>query len=158
MIDSSLQVSIEQLLEPFLEERGVELVELQITGNSRKRTLRLFVDQPGGITVGECTQISRDFADVLDTDDPIDGSYLLQVSSPGLNRALKTTRDFDRSIGQLVKLVVEGKGDLVGSLESYDDTELHLRIEDEIKVLKTSEITRANLHFDMQASLRNSTS
>ena len=120
--------------------------------------MRLFVDRQGGITVGECTQISRDFADVMDTENPIEGSYVLQVSSPGLTRQLKTSRDYNRSLGRSVKLVVEGEADLVGTLESFSDTELLLRVEDEIKTLQTNTITRANLHFDMQDSLRKTTS
>ena len=158
MNNSSLQASVEQLLVPFLEEHGVELVELQLSGSSRRPTMRLFVDRQGGITVGECTQISRDFADVMDTENPIEGSYVLQVSSPGLTRQLKTSRDYNRSLGRSVKLVVEGEADLVGTLESFSDTELLLRVEDEIKTLQTNTITRANLHFDMQDSLRKTTS
>jgi ribosome maturation factor RimP len=154
MNNSSLQASVEQLLIPFLEERGVELVELQMSGSSRRPTMRLFVDRQGGITVGECTQISRDFADVMDTEDPIESSYVLQVSSPGLTRQLKTSRDYNRSLGRILKLVVEGEGDLVGTLESFSDTELLLRVGDEIKTVQTNTITRANLHFDMQDSLR----
>ena len=158
MIDPSLQASVEQHLTPFLEERGVELVELQISGNSHRRTLRIFVDRPDGITVGECTQISRDFADVLDTEDPIDGSYLLQVSSPGLNRQLKSAADYNRSIGKMVKLVVDGEGELIGSLVSFSDDEIVLEVDDETRTLPSQAVTRANLYFDMQASLRKSTS
>jgi ribosome maturation factor RimP len=158
MIDPSLQSSIEKHLTPFLEERGVELVELQISGNSHRRTLRIFVDRPEGITLGECTQISRDFADVMDTENPIAGSYLLQVSSPGLNRQLKTEADYKRSIGKMVKLVVEGEGELIGSLVSCSDSEIVLEVDDETRTLPSLAITRANLYFDMQASLRKTTS
>ena len=91
---SSLQNTLEQLAEPLLEERGVTLVELAISGGRRRKIIRFFVDRLDGITVDECAALSRDLGDIFDTHDPIDGTCVLEVSSPGLTRQLRTDQDF----------------------------------------------------------------
>ena len=141
------QTAVEKLIMPFLEERGVELVKLHM-GGSRRILLRLFVDRPEGITIDECARLSRELADLMDTHDPINGSYLLEVSSPGLDRVLKSEKDFSRSVGKLLKLVVEGRGTLVGTLRSLRQEDLDLELNDEVVQIDRSTISKANLHFE----------
>ena len=148
MEDLALCESIEHLVTPFLEERGVELVELSLSGNQRRRMLRVYADRPGGITIDECAALSRGLADILDTYDPIDGRYILEVSSPGLDRALKSDRDYLRAVGQLVRLVVRGREALVGTLSACDDSALSLEIGEEVVQISRSDISKANLHFE----------
>ncbi len=148
MDDLALYESIERLVEGFLEARGVEFVELLLSGNPRRRMLRIYVDRPGRITIDECAVLSRGLEDLLDTHDPIDGSYTLEVSSPGLNRALKSERDYQRAVGQDVRLVVEGRGVLTGTLVSCQGAELVLTIDGEVDRISRAEVRKANLHFD----------
>ncbi len=149
MDDLALRTSVERLLEPFLEERGVELVELMLSGGRRRRMLRLYVDRPGGITIGECAGLSRKLEDLLDTHDPIDGSYVLEVSSPGLDRPLKSPRDYQRAVGQAVRLIIEGKGELTGALLSCDDSGVVLEGDDGELAVPFDDIAKANLHFEL---------
>ena len=149
MDDLELRTSVEQLLTPFLDEKGVELVELMLSGGRRRRMLRLYVDRPGGITIGECAELSRDLADLLDTHDPIDGSYVLEVSSPGLDRPLKSPRDYQRAVGQAVRLIVNGKGEITGALLSCDDSGVVLEGDAGELAVPYDDIAKANLHFEL---------
>jgi ribosome maturation factor RimP len=145
----SLEVTLEQLLQPALEEKGVELVELSISGNTRRYVLRLFVDRPAGISIGECAQLSRDLADLLDTHDPIRASYTLEVSSPGLTRPLKTKRDFERALGKVVRLIARSGHDHLGKLTTVEDTAITLDVDGESLSIALEDITKANLHFEI---------
>lgn len=145
----SIEATLEQLLQPALEEKGVELVELSISGNARRYILRLFVDRPEGISIGECAQLSRDLADVLDTHDPIEASYTLEVSSPGLTRPLKTKRDFERALGKVIRLVARSGHDHQGTLKAVDDSVVTLDIEGEPLSIALDEVAKANLHFEI---------
>ena len=145
----SLEVTLEKLIEPALQEKGVELVELSISGNARRYVLRVFVDRTDGISIGECAQLSRYLADVLDTHDPITSSYVLEVSSPGLTRPLKSTRDFERAMGKAVRLVTRSGPVHTGKLEAVDDAELTVDVDGETVKVAVSDVSKANLHFEI---------
>ena len=92
--------TLTDMIVPLLKRRDVELVELAVSGGYKRKIIRNFVDRSDGITIDECAVLSREIADIFDTRDPIDGTYVLEVSSPGLTRPLKTDRDFDRVVGR----------------------------------------------------------
>jgi ribosome maturation factor RimP len=86
---------------------GIEIVEVQLLGGGRARTLRIFIDKPGGVTHADCENISHQVGTILDVEDVIPGSsYTLEVSSPGVERKLQTAKDFERFVGQKVKVVL----------------------------------------------------
>lgn len=145
----SLESTLEALIGPALESRGVELVELSVSGNARRYVVRVFVDRPDGISIGECAGLSRDLADVLDTHDPIDASYTLEVSSPGLTRPLKTRRDYERALGKSVRLILRSGADRTGKLVDVSDTQLTLEVDGEAQPLPLDDVTKANLHFEI---------
>ena len=97
---------IVDLLEPHLERLGFELVNVEFRRGSRRNSLlRLLVDQPGGgITLNELERLSPILSDLLDVYDPVDGSYTLEVSSPGINRPLAKLKDFEAFRGQRVRI------------------------------------------------------
>lgn len=105
---SSYQIEIEGKLttiaEPVVLEAGAELVELQLVQRKSSALVRLLVDKPGGITLDECAEISRGVSFLLETADPLEGRYTLEVSSPGLDRPLTTESDFRRKVGEEIKL------------------------------------------------------
>lgn len=148
MSAEDLSRRLEQLFEPVLRELGIELVELALAGNPRKRMLRVYVDRPAGVSIGQCAALSRSLADVLDTQDPIDGAYTLEVSSPGLTRPLKTRRDFERSIGKRVKLVLSDGTVRIGDLASASGQDLVLTEQDQKYTIALDDVSRANLHFE----------
>ena len=148
MDDFTLRECVEELLSPPLDEKGVELVELVLTGSDTRKLLRLFIDRPEGITIDECASLSRELADVLDTYNPIQGSYVLEVSSPGLDRPLKSPRDYERAQGRLVKLIVDGRGEVTGKLLSFEEPEIALEVNGDLEKVDRSEVQKANLHFE----------
>ncbi len=143
-----LAQKVEHLIEPILDAQGIELVEMALTGNDRRRMLRVFVDRPEGISIGECAGLSRSLADVLDTHDPIRGSYTLEVSSPGLTRPLRTPRDFQRAAGKHIKIVCKNGSVLVGALGEAVGSGLIVDVEGEAVALSLDDVAKANLHFE----------
>ena len=94
----------EKLLMPIMEANGFELVDVEYVKEAGNWYLRAYIDKPGGITVDDCEVVNRELGDLLDRDDFIDDSYILEVSSPGLGRPLKKERDFIRSKGEEVDI------------------------------------------------------
>ena len=89
----------EQLLLPIMEEHQFELVDVEFVKEAGNWFLRAYIDKPGGIGVDDCETVSRRLSDLLDEQDFIEESYILEVSSPGLGRPLKKDKDLERSIG-----------------------------------------------------------
>ena len=111
--------------------RGLELVEVDLRGGGKKRMLRLTIDKPEGVTHEDCANVSREMGTILDVEDVMPGgSYLLEVSSPGLDRPLSSAKDYQRFTGSLVKLTtreaVNGNRHFAGRLESFQDGRLSL--------------------------------
>ncbi len=97
------QQRAEALLAPIVEEQGFELVDVEYVKEAGCWYLRGYIDKPGGITVNDCEAVSRIFSDKLDEQDFIEDSYIMEISSPGLDRPLKKDKDFDRSLGKEVR-------------------------------------------------------
>ncbi len=146
---------VKELLAPLLEAQGVELVDLVLARPRRGRsTLRLFLDQPGGITLEVLTRISRVVGELLEVHDAIPGSYHLEVSSPGLTRALRRPEDYRRYIGRLVRLTThslwEGRPVHRGILLGLEGETVSLRMGEETCRIPWQEIARARLELDLK--------
>ena len=115
----------EALLRPIVDGFGFELVDVEFVKEAGTWYLRGYIDKPGGITVNDCEAVSRLFSDRLDEKDFIEESYILEVSSPGLDRPLKKPADFERSLGKAVEIrpfrSVDGQKEFVGTLTAYDE-------------------------------------
>ena len=99
---------IRSLVEPVLAERDIELVELTCHPQGRQQLIRLLVDKVGGVTLQQCAQVNQRIGQALEVANLFEGSYVVEVSSPGLDRPLATRRDFERALGEeLVMLVRE---------------------------------------------------
>lgn len=154
---------LERELERRVEELGYELVELERAGSARKPILRLRIDRPdatdegGGVTVEDCTRVSRALEPFLDEGGRIAPGYNLEVSSPGVERPLVRTRDFERFAGKEVAL--SGKEPLAGRARRLEGVLLGLEGEGEGEAVRLrlaggeelsvprAEVTRANLVF-----------
>ena len=95
---------IESLVGDVVRAAGCELVEVELGGAGRHRVLRIYIDSERGITHEDCERVSRDIGTILDVEDLVPYSYLLEVSSPGLDRKLKRPEDFDRFSGRRVRI------------------------------------------------------
>ena len=94
----------EQLLQPIIDENNFELVDVEYVKEGGNWFLRAYIDKEGGITIDDCELVSRALSDLLDKEDFIPDSYILEVSSPGLGRQLKKDKDFKRSIGKEIEI------------------------------------------------------
>jgi ribosome maturation factor RimP len=150
-----IKIRLEELIQPYLTAQGAELVDLEYRLPRRGRGfLRLFVDRPGGITLEEITRISRVVGDLLDVHDLISGSYTLEVSSPGLTRALKKPQDYQRYVGRLVRVTTrapwEGSQVHCGILQGLQDDQVCLQEGESRLCIPLSEIARARLEIDLK--------
>jgi ribosome maturation factor RimP len=131
---------LRQIAERVALSSGLEVVEIEVLGSGKHRTLRVFIDRPGaapaadrpdGVTHEDCSKFSREFGTIVDVEDAIPGgSYVLEVSSPGLDRKLTKAADFERFRGQRVKLMtrepVNDNRHFEGKLESFENGKLLL--------------------------------
>jgi ribosome maturation factor RimP len=96
-----------KLAAPVADGQGVSIVDVEMTGSVRKPTVRVFIDKEGGVTLDDCEKVSRGLSALLDVEDMIHTSYVLEVSSPGLDRPLRDIRDFERSVGKLARVITK---------------------------------------------------
>ncbi|TDX51884.1 ribosome maturation factor RimP [Orenia marismortui] len=130
---------VEELAKPIIEEKGLELVDVEYKKEGENWVLRIFIDQEDGVSLENCQEISRMLSEQLDIDDPIANSYLLEVSSPGIDRPLKTEKDYKRFSGRLIDIStyapINGQRKLTGELLGLKDDNIEIRIDgDEILV------------------------
>jgi ribosome maturation factor RimP len=109
MDKNTIKHKIHELASQVAEDEGLELVSVDILGTGRRTMLKVVVDKEGGVTVGDCEKMSRSLEALLDVEDPIKGPYVLEVSSPGLDRPLLTQADFERNIEKLARIVTSEK-------------------------------------------------
>ena len=120
---------VREVAERVANSSGLEVVEVELRGGGKSRMLRIFIDKPGGVTHEDCANLSREVSTILDVEDAVaGGSYVLEVSSPGLDRKLTNSRDFERFTGSLIKLTtrqpVNGSRHFEGRLEGFQDGRL----------------------------------
>ena len=143
----------EELLLPIVERHGFELVDVEYVKEAGTWYLRAYIDKPGGITVDDCADVSREFSDILDEKDYIDDAYIFEVSSPGLGRPLKKEKDFKRSLGEEVEIrtyrAIDRQKEFIGILVSYDEDTVTIEYEDEAtQTFNRSDIALIRLAFD----------
>jgi ribosome maturation factor RimP len=132
---------VRAIAERVAASSGLEIVDVEMRGGGKARMLRIVIDKPAeqaGVTHEDCANLSREVSTILDVEDVIPGgSYVLEVSSPGLDRKLSRSADFQRFVGSRVKLTtrdpVDGDRHFVGRLESLQDGRLTLQLGDEQK-------------------------
>ena len=138
-----------ELLAPEVAALGYELVELDAPGTGGSGTLRIYIDREGGITVDDCERVSHRISGVLDVEDPIPGHYVLEVSSPGLDRPLRTEAHFRRQLGHVAKVVLApgrpGRRRYKGRIAGVEDGVLALEVDGERVDLALSDIESARL-------------
>ncbi len=124
---------VEELVTPILDGYGFELVEVEWKPQHGTWNLCLYIDKPGGITIQDCEVINYEVSDLLDRVDIITHSYNLEVSSPGVERPLKTTRDYQRYLGSPIQVStyqkIKGQKKFYGNLRNFTNDTLTLETE-----------------------------
>lgn len=140
------------MAEPIAKENGCYLYDVEYLKEGGFWFLRVYVDKEDGISLDECEIVSRALSDVLDKEDPIDRNYYLEVSSPGVERKLKTPEHFQRYLGEMVDVglykAINGAKQLTGTLKGYDGDTVTVEVTGECVEIPLKETTTVHLHFD----------
>ncbi len=151
--DQEIAQRVTRLVEPILEEGSLELVDLEFKPSGRRWSLKVFIDKEGGVTIADCEHVSRELGRILDVEDFIEPSYILEVSSPGLTRALRGKKDFERFKGRecriITSIAIDGKNEFGGVIENIGDDTVEIRGESGTFGIPLAAIKRANLEFTM---------
>ena len=143
----------EQLLLPLMEENGFELVDVEYVKEGSNWYLRAYIDKPGGITIDDCELISRALSDLLDQEDFIEDSYILEVSSPGLLRPIKKDKDFERNMGKEVEIrcfkMIEKQKEFCGVLTAYDSSSVTIEEDGTPRTFQKKEIALIRLAIEL---------
>jgi ribosome maturation factor RimP len=144
-----LIAQIEEVIEPVLQSHGVELVDVEWRGHAQRGVLRVAIDKPGGVGIADCERVSRELGDVLDANDVIAGHYDLEVSSPGLDRPLRTEREYRWAIGKPVRCWLSDGREVRGRLSDVDGARLVVVGESGPHDVPREEVRRARLEPDV---------
>lgn len=140
---------IEALLTPLIEVEGAELVDLQWRKEGPQWVLRLFLDKSSGITLDDCAYFSDRVGATLDEGDKITRSYVLEVSSPGLDRVIKKDKDFERFAGKPVKLRLKlpenGQRRFSGTLKGLSEGKVAVQVEKDLRTFARENIDEVRL-------------
>jgi len=154
MADFSIAGRIREIASEVAVKRGVELVHAEVAGTKRDSVVRIFIDKPEGVTLDDCGGFSSDFEAVLDAEDFIPGRYVLEVSSPGIERELYSLADFEKFVGRLAKIKssveIQAQKNFVGILTAVDGE--IITIDDRTKgevTIPYSSVSKANLKIDL---------
>lgn len=143
---------LEELIIPTIETLGYELTDLTFEKRGKDWFLTLFIDKENGVTLDDCETVSRAASTLLDEKDPIEQSYYLEVSSPGIDRPIKKEKDYLKNVDKKITIhlfaPLNGNKDYSGVLKSYSKESLSLELENqEVISVENSKIAKANV-FD----------
>lgn len=146
------------------EKNSLELVHVDVIGTPKKPTVRVFIDKPetaGGVSVEDCTRMSRALEAILDAEDFISSAYVLEVSSPGLERELYSLRDFEKFSGQLAKVrthePINGQRNFRGRIQTVDGEEIVFADKTSGQVrFPYRFVAKANLEIDLEEEFKRS--
>ncbi|ANF96560.1 ribosome maturation factor RimP [Paenibacillus bovis] len=128
MSTPKIKTTVEEMVQPFLEEHGFELVDVEYVKEGKNWFLRVFVDKEGGIDIDDCGRVSEYLSEKLDANDPIKDPYFLEVSSPGAERPLKKESDVLKAVGKDVFVTtyepVDGSKEFEGRLLSFENDDM----------------------------------
>ena len=120
------EAGFEKILLPVTEENGVEIYDVEYVKEGSDWYLRAYIDKEGGVTIEDCEKVSRAVSDIMDREDFIKDAYILEVSSPGLGRALKKDKHLSRSIGK--------QKEFSGVLKAFDEESVTIETEEAVSM------------------------
>lgn len=153
---STIRDRVFELIEPLLYDMGYELVEVEYLSIYGRWVLRLYIDKENGVTIDDCADVSRELGDIIDIKEIIDHEYVLEVSSPGLNRPLRREKDFVKATGSKIKLkmkqAVNGQKSFTGILKKCADRTVFLESSGNIIELPFNDIEKSNMVYDFDSN------
>lgn len=146
---ASKQELLEQMVSPVVAALGCELWGLEYLTQGRYTTVRIFIDGPNGVSLDDCERVSRQVSAVFDVEDPIDGEYTLEVSSPGMDRPLYTEAQYARYIGETInvrlRIARDGRRRFKGVITKVENGDVYLQVDNKEVQLSIDTIDKANV-------------
>jgi ribosome maturation factor RimP len=147
-----IKKKLNQLAEQAADAHGVEIFDIELLGKG-KLLLRVLIDKESGVTLDDCEHFSKSFSALLDVEDPLQGSYSLEVSSPGMDRPLKRLIDFEKNTGKLARIVTEDKIDnrsfFIGRISGVDKNMVKIMINEYEIPIPFDKISKARLEIEL---------
>lgn len=142
---------VRRIAAPLAAQEGLELIDVELGGAGRQ-TLRLYIDRAGGVSLDDCTAVSRAVSAALDVEDPISGAYDLEVSSPGLDRPLRTPEHFEKFKGSKVRVKTfgpvpecENRKTFVGTLQGFSGGSVMVEVDGKVFAVPHAQVSKANI-------------
>ncbi|OUN12623.1 ribosome maturation factor RimP [Flavonifractor sp. An91] len=141
---------VSALAAPLVEAAGCSLWDVEYVREAGQWFLRIYIDKEGGVSINDCEAVSRPLSDALDEADPIEGSYVLEVSSAGADRPLKKPEHFDAFMGAEVEVrlyrAVDGRKDHVGTLSGYENGDVTIETADGPRTFVKKDVAQTRLY------------
>lgn len=159
MYKLALAEKLTEIAQKVVDKHNLELVRAEAVGSVKNPTIRVFIDKPSGISHEDCAAVSRDLSAILDEIDFISSAYLLEVSSPGLERELYGLQDFAKFAGNLakvrMKMPIEGQRNFRGRINTVEGNEIVFNDKTNGEIRFTFEqVAKANLEIDIEEEFR----
>lgn len=145
---------VSEMILPFLTENGMRIYDIEFVKEGANKVLRLYIDKKDGrVSIDDCETVSRKLSDLLDADDFIEDAYILEVSSPGIERVLKYDFHFEEAVGEDVEIklfkAIDGTKNLIGTLVSGSEKgDVTISINEEEQIIKRENISQVKIHFE----------
>ncbi len=151
--------SLWSMIEPVLEPEGIELVDIEFKLEGGRWVLRLYIDTAQGVTLDDCELVSRQIGALLDIKDPIEHRYVLEVSSPGINRVLRKEQDFNLFADSPVRIrtrrKLTGRRNFQGILKGMENSTIILEVDGARVEIDPEDVEKANLDLSEDDLFRN---
>ena len=151
-MNKSVLNKVRQLTEPKISELGLELVDVEYVKEGAHWYLRIFIDKDGGVDIDDCAQVSHKIGEILDRENPIPQAYMLEVSSPGIERPLRNKEDYEKYKGELVSIYstepFQGFSRFTGHLKGLENNQVILEYEGQEIFIPFDLVERAHLTFE----------
>jgi ribosome maturation factor RimP len=162
MSKNSIDERIQEIAARVAEENYLELVQTKTVGSKNNLTVRIFIDKEGGVTHDDCTKVSRQIESIFDAEDFIPSAYLLEVSSPGLERELYSLKDFEKFAGKLARVKtttpIDGQKHFRGRIIGVESEEIAFDDKTRGAVrFPYNVVAKANLEIDLQEEFNRNT-
>lgn len=130
-------------LKALANECGVDLYDVESVNENSRLIYRIYINKKGGVSLDDCENFSRLLSPIYDVEPPVNGDYVLEVSSPGLERKLSKEEHFKNSLGELVKISTINKENFEGELLGFEDSRVEIKTDDGIKKIDFKDIKKA---------------
>lgn len=132
----------------IIESCGVNIYDTEVVTEFEKRIFRIYITSKEGVSLDKCAEVSRILSPIFDVEPPLEGEYILEVSSPGIERKLTKPEHFSTSIGEKVKIKLKDKEKFIGVLEGFENNTLSICIDNEVKKIPLDTIEKARTYFE----------